>query len=107
MCRDRIQGLALASSLDSPIHPQVILQVKGGAPIFISFGFPKNPRRPWAIVPLAGTGEASLRVTPNLKKPHRLALNGTNRPLAFICRQCGADCLGMFPPPLTPCPMTE
>lgn len=103
LCRDRIDGVALASSLSSPIHPQVILQVKRGEPIAISFGFPNNPQRPWAVVPLIGPDGAALRATPNLKQPHRLALNGTNRPLAFICRRCGADCLGMFPSPMTPC----
>ena len=103
LCRDRIDGLARASSLASPIHPQVILQLKGGSFISISFGFPKNPHRPWAIVPLAAPGGAALRATPGLKQPHRLALNGTNRPLAFICRRCGTDCLGMFPSPMNPC----
>jgi hypothetical protein len=101
LCRDRIQGLALASSLGASLHPQVILQVKDGSPIFISFAFPKNPHRPWAVVPLA-SGEAALRATPSLKQPHRLALNGTNRPLAFICRRCGSDCLGACPSPMTP-----
>ena len=103
LARSRITGAGLASSLGSPIHPQVILQVEEGPPVAISFGFPKDPRRPWAMLPLAMAGPPTLRVTPTLHQSHRLRLNGTNRHLAFICARCGADGLGLWPCPMTPC----
>ena len=104
LCRERVRAVAMASSLNPPIHAQVILHLADGPPVFVSFGFPRNPRRPSAVVPLGFTAEPSLRVTPDLKRPHRLDLNGTNRPLAFVCGQCGGDCIGVFPSPLQPVP---
>ena len=102
LCRNRVHGATLASSLAPTIHPQVILQVEAGQFVFIIFGFPANPRRPWSIINLTDRGRPILRVTPDLKRPHQLSLNGTNRPFAFLCLRCGSDCLGLFPPPL-PC----
>ena len=97
--RAQVLGVALASSLGGPAHPLVLLQVADGPPIQIAFAFPANPLRPWATARLPATGPPSLRATPDLKRPHRLALNATNRPRAFICPGCGADCLGTLPSP--------
>jgi hypothetical protein len=102
LSRDRVRGAGMASSLLSPVQPQVIIELVEDAPVAISFGFPRNPYRPWAVVPIDDCAPPTLRATPDLKQSHRLALNGTNRPLAFPCRACGADCIGAFPSPLAP-----
>jgi len=100
--RDRILGAALASSLGGAAHPQVVLEVAGGPPIRVCFAFPVNPRHPWGTVPLPDPRLPSLCATPELKRPHRLALNATNRPLAFVCPACGTDCAGQLPSPRGP-----
>ena len=95
------------SSLVPPCDPEVLLATRTGATISITFGFPRDPGRPRRIVPLNAFPGPALRVTPDPKYPHHLALNGTNRPLAFTCQRCWRDCLGNLPSPLTPVPWVE
>jgi hypothetical protein len=102
--RERVSGAARSSFLGPPIVPEVLLEVGRDAPVSIRFGFPRNPRRPWVILPLPEQGRPVFRVTPDPKRPSRLVLNGTNRPMAFICTRCQRDCLGSLPSPWIPCP---
>lgn len=101
--RDRIGGAALASALGPPVRPQVLLHGPGGA-LAVTFGPPRDPFRPLAITPLDPRRGPALRATPGLDRPHRLALNATSVPLAFVCRRCGRDCLGELPSPWAPLP---
>jgi hypothetical protein len=105
--RDRIQWAAPASALGPPIHPQVIILDSAGTPVTVAFTPPANPFRPLAIAPLPEPGPPAIRATPGLDRPHRLVLNATNAPMAFICRKCGRDCLGRLPSPLVPLPHWE
>ncbi len=107
LVRNKILGAEMASSLRSALEPQVILHAADGGTIHVSFGFPRNANRPWAVVPLPAEAVPSLRATPDLKRLHRLPLNGTNRPLAFICPHCGADSIGVLPLPWTPMCQTD
>lgn len=100
--RDRILGVAVSSSLLPPCEPEVTIETIDGPTFSVIFGFPKNPDRPWLIAPLPGRPHPIVRATPAPKLPHRILLNGTNRPLAFICRNCCRDCLGMLPSSLSP-----
>ena len=101
--RDALTGIWPASFLGPPIRPGVMLEDATGPAMAITFAFPRNPRRPRAVIPLACAPWPCLCVTPDLDNPHRLALNGTNRPLAFACPGCGADCVGLYPNPSVPC----
>jgi hypothetical protein len=105
--RDLLRSAAQASSLVPPCEPEVVLEPAEGPPIAIAFGFPRNPARPWQILPLPDAPGPRLRATPDPKHPHRLALNGTNRPSGFPCRRCGRDCLGSLPSPWIPAPWWE
>ena len=98
----RLASAALASSLIPPCEPEVVLGTRGGPSISVRFGFPRNLARPWQVIPLEAPPGPALRATPQLKQPHRLILNGTNRPLAFLCQACGRDCVGALPFPGTP-----
>lgn len=100
--RDRILGVAVSSSLLPPCEPEVTIDTIDGTAFSVIFGFPKNRDRPWLIAPLPGRLHPIVRATPAPKLPHRILLNGTNRPLAFICRNCCRDCLGMLPSSLSP-----
>ena len=100
--RDRILGVAVSSSLLPPCEPEVTIENIDGTTFSVIFGFPKNPDRPWLIAPLPERLHPIVRATPAPKLPHRILLNGTNRPLAFICRNCCRDCLGMLPSSLSP-----
>ena len=102
--RERVFGAARSSCLGPPIVPEVLLEVGRNVPVSILFDFPRNPRRPWVILPLAQQGRPVFRVTPDPKRPLRLLLNGTNRPMVFICPKCQRDCLGCLPSPWIPCP---
>lgn len=105
--RDRLKGAAQASSLMPPCDPEVMLEPAEGPPIAIAFGFPRDAARPWQILPLVDAPRPSLRATPDPKHPHRLTLNGTNRPAGFLCVSCGRDCLGSQPSPWIPVPWWE
>jgi len=105
--RDLLKSAARASSLKPPCEPEVMLESAEGPPIAIAFGFPPDPARPWRILPLQNTPAPRLRTTPDPKHPHRLALNGTNRPAGFPCAHCGRDCLGSLPSPWIPVPWCE
>jgi hypothetical protein len=96
-----------ATSLGPPILPELILHLASGAQVSITFGFPGNPKRPMAVVPLRPSSTPAIRASPDPKRPVRLALNRTNRPMAFLCRQCGRDCLGILPSPSAPLPGWE
>ena len=98
----RIRGIGAASFLGPPIRPGVIVEVEDGSSVLITFAFPVNPHRPKAVTPLTQAKGPLLAVTPSLEKTHRLGLNGTNRPLAFVCTRCGGDALGAFPNPSVP-----
>jgi len=105
--RDLLKGAARASSLVPPCEPEVMLESTQGPPIAIAFGFPLDPARPWQILPLPDALGPRLRATADPKHPHRLALNGTNRPTGFPCKRCGRDCLGSLPSPWIPIPWCE
>jgi hypothetical protein len=73
----------------------------------VTFAWPENPLRPLAITPLDGPGMPVIRATPDLDRPHRLVLNGTSAPMAFLCGRCGRDCLGQLPSPWAPLPQWQ
>ncbi len=100
--RDLLRSAAQASSLLPPCEPEVILEPVQGHVASIAFGFPRESNHPWRILPLRDAPGPRLRVTPDPKHPHRLTLNGTNRPGGFLCNRCGRDCLGSLPSPLVP-----
>jgi len=100
--RAQIKGVSLSSSLIPPCEPEVTVVTTNGAIFSVIFGFAKNPNRPWAIVPMPEGLQPIVRATPAPKHPHRILLNGTNRPLAFLCKNCGRDCLGTLPSSLFP-----
>ena len=102
LLRSHIKDVGLSSSLIPPCEPEVTLKTYDGQSISVLFGFPKNPNRPKLIVPLRNSPQPILRATPSPKSTQRLILNGTNRPLAFLCKACGRDCLGTIPSPLAP-----
>jgi hypothetical protein len=105
--REAVLGVHRATSLGPPILPEVILHLASGAQVSITFSFPRNPKCPRAIVPLRPSTIPALRASHDPKRPVRLALNGTNRPMAFLCRRCGRDCLGILPSPSAPLPGWE
>jgi hypothetical protein len=105
--RELLEGVAQGSSLIPPCDPEVILEAAAGLPISITFGFPHDPRRPRQVALLRDNPRPFLRVTPNPKQPHRLEMNGTNRPLGFLCPRCGQDCIGVMPSPMLPVPWWE
>lgn len=107
LCRGLLRSAAQASSLAPPCEPEVVLESEEGPPIAIAFGLPRNPAKPWLILPLPDAPVPRLRATPDPKHPHRLALNGTNRPSGFPCRRCGRDCLGSLPSSWIPTPWWE
>jgi len=100
--KERIMGVAVSSSLMPPCEPEVTFVTTEGTTFSVIFGFPKNRDRPWLIVPLPERLHPIVRATPAPKLPHRILLNGTNRPLAFFCKNCCRDCLGMLPSSLSP-----
>ena len=95
-------GATRSSSLGPPILPEVVLELVEGPDVSITFGAPRHAGRAGAILPMKRGPLPALRAAPDFKRPLRLALNGTNRPLAFLCRQCGRDCLGNLPMPGEP-----
>jgi len=104
--RNRLKGAAQASSLMPPCDPEVLLETTSG-PVSVTFGFPWQPGRPGLVRPLRDARRPAIRATPDPRHPHRLALNGTNRPCGFICQRCGRDCLGVLASPLNPAPWWE
>jgi hypothetical protein len=100
--RNQIHSAGLSSSLLPPCEPEVTLRTVEGHTISILFGFPKIPSRPRIIFPMKNSPRFTLRATPDPKSPLRLTMNGTNRPLAFICKFCARDCLGTIPAPSIP-----
>jgi hypothetical protein len=100
--RDQIMDVSVSSSLLPPCEPEVTFVTTDGTIFSVIFGFPKNPNRPWAIAPMPECRQPIVRATPAPKLPHRIILNGTNRPLAFFCKNCCRDCLGTLPSPLSP-----
>jgi hypothetical protein len=100
--RDQIIDVSISSSLLPPCEPEVTIVTTNSVTISVIFGFPKNPNRPWIIVPMPIGRQPIIRATPALKHPHRIILNGTNRPFAFLCKNCYRDCLGTLPSPLLP-----
>lgn len=105
--RDLLKGAAQATSLVPPGEPEVVLEPAQGPPITIAFGPPRNPARPLQILPLPDASGPRLRATPDPRQPHRLTLNGTNRPSGFQCQRCGRDCLGSLPSSWIPAPWWE
>jgi hypothetical protein len=99
LARERVLGAVRSTSLGPPILPEVIVQMAVGPPVSITFGFPQTRLRAGTILPLPHIPRPALRVTPDPRRPLRLDLNATNRPMAFICRHCGRDCLGVLPCP--------
>lgn len=104
MDREKVQGLAHASSLGPPILPAVILRTGAGAEVEIGFGRRTAGKGRARILPLAGNSNPALRVVPDLARPLQLTLLATNRPLAFVCKACGRDCLGLLPSAMEPVP---
>ena len=100
--REQIMDVSVSSSLLPPCEPEVTVATKDGKVFSVVFGFPKNPNCPWLIVPLPEGLQPIVRATPTPKQPHRIILNGTNRPLAFLCKNCCRDCLGTLSSPLFP-----
>ena len=49
------------------------------------------------ILPLADAPNPQLRVRADPSHPLRTVVIGTNRPFAFLCVNCGRDCLGLLP----------
>ncbi len=95
--RASIQGMARASSLGPPILPEVLIRLAGGPELSVCFGTWRQGQGRPMILPLADAPNPQLRVRADPSHPLRTVVIGTNRPFAFLCVNCGRDCLGLLP----------